>query len=486
MFSLVLMMDYRRFETGFSQLSNHIKDHISKRIKGNELVLEGFASYIAGMNSFSEERAKLYAENIVQRFPHIFMLEVAEGVDAADLQNVVQRQRNQGYPEFSVKAFDYSENREWRTLPKLERYYPLIFIHPLLEESRPVLGLDMASHEHLLAPLKRAITTGSYQTSLPFRLIEGDDAYVMFMPVHSDKKVTGSSDGTLSLSAPKYLTLIVLRAEQLFSQIEELLPKNAGLLVYHSDTLPNDPAGQLFNRPASENGLMPKLSYNCSLEDGRQGFVILLERRFGVTDISFDMLLLTLVASILLFFGMRLFVLKRYQADMVRVKRDAQLELLAKYDALTSLPNRNLLMEWLEESLRDLDTESSVAVLYLDLDDFKQLNDRYGHTTGDEVLRTVADRIHQTLRKDDFAVRMGGDEFVVLITHFDAQENVSLVVEKLQHNIEAPMEIRNLIIKTRVSIGVSFYPDSTDNPHELIDLADKVMYQVKRSRGRRV
>ena len=114
LFSLVVVMDYRRFESDFYEISQRIKDQLDARIAKNEAVLEGFASYLAGMDAYDESQITRYAKRITQRFPHIFMLEVATQVATGDLERFVEAQKDQGNPEFELKTFDYRGSREWR------------------------------------------------------------------------------------------------------------------------------------------------------------------------------------------------------------------------------------------------------------------------------------------------------------------------------------------------------------------------------------
>ncbi|MDJ0808425.1 MAG: diguanylate cyclase [Gammaproteobacteria bacterium] len=485
LFSLIIVMDYRRFESDFYEISLHIKDQLDARIAKNEAVLEGFASFLAGMETYDEEPIYQYAKRITQRFPHVFMLEVATKVAAADVEDLVNRQRELGYPDFQIKSFDYRGSRSWRELPEADFYYPLTFIYPLLEASRPVLGLDLGSHENLSLPLQRALTNGTYQTSLPFRLVEGYDAYVMFMPVQRSPNEDGLDDSAFDRNQPFRIVLIVLLQEQLIEDIVQILPGSMGLLIYHSDKGPDDPIGWLFNKTVSDYAGLPGLVKQYRLEPEREGFMLRLERYFGMDSISVDVLAYAALAAVSFFFFIRFFILRRYQREIHRSKREARLELLASYDPLTKLPNRNLFQDWLEEYVKSTGKEVSFTAVLMDLEDLKLVNERHGHTAGDHILEKVAERIQQTLRADDLVARIGGDEFVALLTHVTNDEQVSEIVAKLNRSIQQPIRFNEASIAVKVNIGVAFYPEGTSDPNQLIQLADKVMYQEKRTRERR-
>jgi diguanylate cyclase (GGDEF)-like protein len=157
-----------------------------------------------------------------------------------------------------------------------------------------------------------------------------------------------------------------------------------------------------------------------------------------------------------------------------------QIEHLAYHDALTGLPNRNLFLDHLRLALALAAREGrQVAVLFLDLDRFKTINDSLGHACGDELLRTVADRLRACLRQGDTVARQGGDEFTVLLPEVTAEHDAVLVAEKLLERVRQPMVLQTREIVVTGSIGLSRFPRDGDSPEELVKKADVAMYQAK-------
>jgi diguanylate cyclase (GGDEF)-like protein len=157
-----------------------------------------------------------------------------------------------------------------------------------------------------------------------------------------------------------------------------------------------------------------------------------------------------------------------------------QIEHLAYHDALTGLPNRNLFLDHLRLALALAGREGRmVAVLFLDLDRFKTINDSLGHASGDELLRTVADRLRACLRQGDTVARLGGDEFTVLLPEVLDEGDAVRVAEKLLDRIRQPMMLQGREIVVTGSIGVSRFPADGDVPEELVKKADVAMYQAK-------
>ncbi|HUX89459.1 MAG TPA: diguanylate cyclase [Gallionellaceae bacterium] len=155
---------------------------------------------------------------------------------------------------------------------------------------------------------------------------------------------------------------------------------------------------------------------------------------------------------------------------------------MAHYDILTDLPNRSLLSERLQHALITSKRERThLALMFLDLDMFKYINDKLGHDIGDLLLKEVAKRIQDCLRESDTAARIGGDEFVVLLPSVESTTVAMLVAEKIRHELCLPFEISGHIINLSSSIGVAVYPEHGSEEKLLLKNADTAMYLAKRN-----
>jgi len=152
----------------------------------------------------------------------------------------------------------------------------------------------------------------------------------------------------------------------------------------------------------------------------------------------------------------------------------------ANHDLLTGIPNRYLLLDRLEQALAAARREGHiVAVLLLDLDNFKIINDTYGHAVGDQLLKSVANRLKSIVRSGDTIARLGGDEFVIVLTRIDKIENVVLVAEHLLSHFSTPFVVDDNEFFVSPSIGLALYPNDDDSAAALITKADTAMYNVK-------
>jgi len=161
----------------------------------------------------------------------------------------------------------------------------------------------------------------------------------------------------------------------------------------------------------------------------------------------------------------------------------------ALHDVLTGLPNRALFHDRLKVAISQAKRNGwAVAVMFVDLDDFKGINDSYGHETGDRVLQTIAERLKAHTRDDDTVSRHGGDEFLYLANHVRDEKNIELIAQKLMKEIQTPLDVpvperENFKGIISASIGIAVFPRDGSSPDLLVRSADTAMYRAKKSRS---
>ncbi|WP_158290496.1 PAS domain S-box protein [Halobacillus salinus] len=162
-------------------------------------------------------------------------------------------------------------------------------------------------------------------------------------------------------------------------------------------------------------------------------------------------------------------------------KYEAKLKRIAFYDYLTGLPNRRLFEDRLNQAILDADRrQKQFALLYLDGDGFKRINDEYGHDMGDDFLKLVGDRMKDCLRDSDSIGRIGGDEFAILLRDVDSEQKTREIAQRILNKLRRPYDLNGLHIQSSFSIGVSFYPDNAKSLDDLFRTADRALYSGKR------
>lgn len=169
--------------------------------------------------------------------------------------------------------------------------------------------------------------------------------------------------------------------------------------------------------------------------------------------------------------------------DISELKRlQKELGQMARSDELTGLPNRTLFYDRLEQvTIHARRNHSRFALLFLDLDGFKSINDSFGHQVGDRLLQAVAQRLISCVRESDTVARMGGDEFIIILNDLNHWEEPGMVARKLVSAFSTSFTLGERVCSVGVSIGISIYPEDAEAPKDLISCADAAMYQVKRA-----
>ena len=184
------------------------------------------------------------------------------------------------------------------------------------------------------------------------------------------------------------------------------------------------------------------------------------------------------VAVLLLFVVLWNLVLRREVT--LRRQAEQKMRFMATHDDLTQLPNRTLIKERIEQALLQHARHNEImAILFIDLDGFKEVNDAYGHDAGDELLLKLAALLQNAVRKSDTVARFGGDEFVVLLTGLLSRDDAALVAEKILYQMNSPIQLSFAEVQVGASIGIAVYPfDGTDSA-KLLKVADSLMYRIK-------
>ncbi|MDD3325881.1 MAG: EAL domain-containing protein [Zoogloea sp.] len=165
-----------------------------------------------------------------------------------------------------------------------------------------------------------------------------------------------------------------------------------------------------------------------------------------------------------------------------RKASEARIAYLAQHDALTGLPNRALLQDRLDQALAQATRQGKrIALMFLDLDRFKTINDSLGHVTGDKLLQRVAERLRQCVRETDTVSRQGGDEFIIVLTGIDSPDEAGRVAAKILDQLDPAFDVDGQQLRTSFSIGIALFPEDGASPESLMKNADTAMYHAKES-----
>ena len=275
--------------------------------------------------------------------------------------------------------------------------------------------------------------------------------------------VESSDDAIMATDTDGIITIWNTGAEMIFG-----LPAREVMGRHLASLVPADRAEELTKlcREGSVNGLIKQFDTVHQRKDGRQIHISL--NLSPLKDGNGNIVGLSGIAR-----------------DVTgRTEREESIKHQALHDPLTDLPNRKLFMDFLALELAQARrNRKNLAVLFLDLDHFKQINDTLGHAAGDLLLQSVAQRLKGCVRESDTVARIGGDEFNVLMPDLNQTDDVGTVVGKIMGVFEAPFLLDNVEIKATTSVGVSMFPDDGDSSSDLVLKADSAMYVAKQQSG---
>lgn len=472
--------DLRSAQLRFLEYANSLYGEIDNRIQTNEVVLEGLTAFL-GVSGTMSDGAQIshYAQQVHAHHPHIAQIEVVETVARQNLPHFIARKRASGLPEFQIQSFSYDSGRFWRNIDDKPRYYPIVFMEPMPTESRDILGLDMDSAPFLRTAMSTSARQGHAVATHPFRLMQGDWAYIMFQPV-----VPLRSAGPRAGNEKRLFASLVIKTQAILPSLKADIP-GLRFSLYHADFPAHQPEGELIHfeshgRSALETFLFPKLRYERKMETESQPFILLAEQQLGWPSLDFRQLTAILAITLLLFGVLLRFVLAHRRGELERCQTESRFAYLANHDALTGLANRNLFMDRLKHAMaRAHRCDTRLALLFLDLDKFKQINDSYGHGAGDQLLKMVAERMCRNVREDDTVARLSGDEFVVILESITTHQGAAIAAKAINDKLVQPFHINGETLNIDVSIGTAIYPDDSEDIEELIKIADDAMYAVK-------
>ena len=480
----ILEFDLQRAEREFIDDVNIHYQQVNTRTQINESILEGFAAMISTTQDFDRASIVNYAQLMLKQYPHIFMFEIAEKVPDDQLKTFSEYYRKKISPEFKVKAFSYETNRQWQPIAKAKYHMPIVFMEPLPPASKQVLGLDLSSNHFFKRALDKSERLKRSIASDPFKLIEGDLAYLIHKPILAAEQ--GNQAYINKSGAQGGFAILVIRADSLLASENHVFPGITELL-YNPAYDYTDNRGHLYRNNATEisefeSKLFPHLLFRKTITSESQPFVLRIEQQLGWNIVSWGKIASALLAALATFAILIIYARLNYQNKIERIATSERLFYRANHDALTGLANRSLFYDRLNHALSQAARQKEMlAVLFLDLKSFKAVNDNFGHSVGDEVIKLAAERLQDCVRSADTVARQGGDEFILVQEKISGQQDVDYIVKKIKTKFEQPFTVNYHLISVGINIGSALYPINGEDVESLVNHADSSMYTDKRA-----
>ncbi|MFZ2163556.1 MAG: diguanylate cyclase [Sideroxyarcus sp.] len=405
-------------------------------------------------------------------------------------------QRTHGYPVLIIGA-----GRGGAALLELFLADSLVEVVAIADRDVEAPGIKLA-RQHGIPTYSDAVKAlqacGEYRNCIVYNLSHDDSIAEEAYKVFGDRRVSSGHEVQLFWQMVTNLKQIKSELEKSQHQLQSIISNVMDGIITINDAGEiqgfNPAAEQIFGYSLQEvmgknlNMLMPEPARSAHdgyikryLQTGQAQILGVRGREVAAVRKNGETFPLELSASEMMLGGSRYFI--GIVRDITERKlAEQKIAHLAHYDYLTDLPNRALLLDVLDHSVSlARRNKRKVGVLFIDLDGFKLINDTLGHEAGDLLLKGVSQRIKGSLRESDTVARMGGDEFILVLDNIESAENALFMANKILAALAEPFDLKGHPGRVGGSIGISLFPDDSEDPEQLVKLADEAMYLAKQS-----
>lgn len=455
---------------------------ITQRMVAYEQMLRGVQGLFGSTENVGRKAFQTYVESLQlgADFAGIEGIGISLTVPHAQKNRHVDTLRQQGFPEYAIK-------------PEGERdiYAPITQFEPFIGRNRRALGFDAFATTTHRAAMKQARDSGNAAITGKIRLITQNETeigpgFVMFLPIYKNGSAHDSIDTRRAnllgwVFAPFQMSSLMasLYGEPALAteiEIYDGVDLSDRTRMYGSATADTKSAGERLE--ATEYIQIAGHTWTLVICT-RPGFGVDKSQLIGISGIGLS-LLLTLLTWQQLSGRMRALALARRITQELR-ESETRFRRMAQYDVLTDVPNRALFGDRLQQAITQARRDQTrLALMCIDLDKFKPINDTFGHHAGDLVLKATARRMQDCVRESDTVGRIGGDEFAVLLNFVEDKQDALAVAEKIRHALNEPLKLEDgRAVSISSSIGIAIYPEHGSDDAQLSRNADDAMYLAK-------
>lgn len=468
---LSLFLEYQRLNDDFKINVSDVNRLFTQQVSSIETILISLAGLHHASDNLNQAELSSFSEQMLKAYPFVDAIIGMEKVEKNTVTQFEQRMNKQGYINLQLKKNAKVNNKF---------YLPINFVEPMTPMSASMLGIDLYSQPNKKSIITQAIKTGDITaSSINQDLNFKKPAMLIFKALYLGRYPPGTVVErsamlyglvALKINIQHFMHFLALENYNLEGNIENLYP-----------------AASLNNKQSS---MQFRVSFSHFVFNERfriygQDYQLNLKRDINLSMINpRTILLYWLIAMFLYTLLVRVLLKRQASEDEIRY--------LAYFDSLTTLPNRASFKERLDLLLHETQEHNTTgAILFMDIDEFKRINDTLGHDVGDELLKQVSTRLTQQMRQNDainrgsiiesknFVTRLGGDEFTLLLTDIKDEKSAGLVANRILEHISQPFNLKHHEVYVTSSIGIALFPRDGDNVEQLLKHADIAMYHAK-------
>ncbi|MFT5700518.1 MAG: diguanylate cyclase (GGDEF)-like protein [Desulforhopalus sp.] len=448
-------------------INNVIRKDISDKLSTTKGLLTSLVSYYQSSHDRSPSAFALISGDLLKNYPFLTAIGYAKIVSGDERAQFEESMVDLGLYDFRIRKFD-TESKAFVPERIQKQYAPIIRIEPSNYKLTRYYGYDLLNSIFFHSHVSSAIA--SSQIIPVYNVLESVDleSYFFLKATYFGELIPGTEVDRLEKANGLYIVNVDINI--LLQPIRE---QYTGWTIDVSE----EPQLKLVSLTLLEKNNLFELNYRKPIDE-IENISLHIQRPLHLVDLDLFMLFVA-IASVIALQAMALLL---WRKDIL-VRRELNYQ--ARHDDLTGLPNRMLLRDQLRGTLEQLQGKSegkdSIAIVFIDLDHFKEVNDSYGHQFGDEVLIEIASRFQATLRKTDTICRLGGDEFIVLLNTVGDNELIITTIERIMDCMKEPVTYDSRKVYLSASFGVATYPKDGSRVSDLLKNADAAMYKAKQN-----
>lgn len=479
-FHLLISWEISRWEGRFDEDIRQLVSEVKNKLDTNEAVLTGFSAFLQAVEHSDTEAALKYVAGVASAYPHIYMIEVARKLPLSERDAFEALLRQNWRADFKIKDFGALTQDQAYGESMSPYIWPIMFLYPSLPNAQAIYGLRIETVDYVMQSMALAEKNPRPIVTPVFRLYEGGSAYILLQEVTRSNKAVGD----INVFGGTMLALLVIKTQSLFPVLENSTarhrlnfsavleaPGRQKSLLFHQRVQDERRLDQLF---------LPNFKRHLKIENGSQPVSVDFERQVLWSDMLSRELLLVIFSLLAALMLLPWLTIRHYLALNRAELEHERAAYLATHDVLTDLPNRFLFQDRFAQTyLHRQRNGGDFALLLIDLDHFKAVNDQYGHEVGDQVLIAISQRMTRELRSFDTVARHGGDEFVVLLANVLNADDARKVGEKLLAVVAEPIRTSAGMLAVSCSVGIAICPGHGETLDTLRRHADLAMYRAK-------
>lgn len=441
-------------------IENIIKNEFLNKVSMTKGVITSFSSYYQSTIHMNTSSFSMYAKDVLGNYDYMNSIAFASIVKNDEKSTFEELIKDDGLYNFQIKSYDKALGKFIKS-PNQNIYAPIIYIEPASFKYTRYYGFDIYNNNLFRDVL--SIATKQNDIQIKDGIYNERKELVYFFIKATYGESGNNKNGIDNLNG---FFLIDIDIEKI------LAPLRSKFEEYNIQIIDKKSYDKFVRKSfMEENSLFGDLKYLSSIDKfSNSYFLISKELRFADFNLKTFFMIMALVIIIQI-----LYVLV-WQKDRFAKNK---LNYKATHDELTGLTNRAYFRKVFYKTIKKSKSKKTAAILFIDLDRFKEINDSFGHNFGDEVLVEVANRFKRVMRSNDTICRYGGDEFIILINDIRDVKDVVEIVKKIMTSMNVPLRYNTQKIYLTLSIGISLYPSDGTTVDDLLKNADSALYKAK-------